>query len=265
MSLPLIQVDAFTSAPFKGNPAGVCFLSDPRPDVWMAAVAAEMNLSETAFLLPEGDGYRLRWFTPVTEVSLCGHATLGSAHALWETGRLSPQQEACFYTLSGLLTARCCEGWIELNFPARPVESVAAPEGLLEALGIDALPVFTGLSKTSFLVEVESESLVREIVPDFVRLKEVPVRAVIVTCRAPEGEFDFISRFFAPRMGINEDPVTGSAHCALTPYWASKLGRTEMTAYQASRRGGVVRVRNEGDRVMIGGQAVTVIRGELVE
>jgi PhzF family phenazine biosynthesis protein len=263
MSCPLFQVDAFTSIPFKGNPAGVCFLSEPQPEEWLVAVAAEMNLSETAFLLPEGDGYRLRWFTPVVEVSLCGHATLGSAHALWETGRLAPDQEARFFTKSGLLTARRCGGWIEMDFPARPLEPAAEPEGLSSALGIH--PVFISQSKSSMLVEVESEQVVREAAPDFAALKEIPVRGVVLTSRASESEFDFISRFFAPRMGINEDPVTGSAHCVLAPYWSAKLGKHELTGYQASARGGIVRVRSQGDRVILGGQAVMVFKGELLK
>jgi PhzF family phenazine biosynthesis protein len=257
----LYQIDAFTDAPFKGNPAAVCLLDEPKPDGWMLAVAQEMNLSETAFLLPEGDGWRLRWFTPVEEVSLCGHATLASAHMLYETGRLAGGAQACFDTLSGLLTAERRAGWIELNFPARTLEPAEPPAGLIEALGAE--PVFTARYRNSMLVEVGSETELRGLQPDFLALKAVPLRTVAVTSRPETPGFDFISRYFAPRMGINEDPVTGSAHCALTPYWSQKLGKTELLAYQASARGGVLRVRLAGDRVVIAGQAVTVFNGEL--
>jgi len=257
--LTMLQIDAFTGTPFAGNPAGVCFLDHERPDSWMQSVAMEMNLSETAFLLPEGDGYRLRWFTPAAEVRLCGHATLASSHALYETGRLQPDATARFYTLSGLLTARRRDGWVELNFPTRRPAPVEVP-GLAEALG--AKPLSTWNDVDDYLVEVATEAEVRSMTPDFVALKELPVRGVIVTTRSQTPGFDFISRFFAPRVGINEDPVTGSAHCCLTPYWADKLGKTELRAYQASARGGVLNVRLEGERVALAGQAVTVFSAQ---
>ena len=258
----LYQIDAFTCVPFRGNPAAVCLLSDPQSDTWMQAVAQEMNLSETAFLLPEGDGWRLRWFTPVAEVSLCGHATLASAHALFETGRLAAGAQAHFFTLSGLLTAERNGEWIELNFPARFLEPAEPPAGLAQALGL--IPTFVGRWHNNFLIEVAGEAELRGLQPDFGALKALPQRAVVVTCRSESAEFDFVSRFFAPRMGINEDPATGSAHCALAPYWSGKLGKTILRAYQASARGGVLQLRLEGERVIIAGQAVTVLKGELI-
>ncbi|HYI08582.1 MAG TPA: PhzF family phenazine biosynthesis protein, partial [Thermoanaerobaculia bacterium] len=226
-------------------------------------VAAEMNLSETAFLLPRDDGYSLRWFTPAVEVALCGHATLASAHALWEEGLLGPDDTARFHTQSGLLTATRNGDWIELDFPATREERAEAPEGLLESLGVTD-PVYVGKNKFDYLVELASEELVRELDPDHGRLRRIPVRGVIVTSRSAGQDIDFVSRFFAPGSGVDEDPVTGSAHCCLTPYWSAKLGKDEMVAYQASKRGGTVRVRLAGDRVKLGGRAVTILRGELV-
>ena len=253
----LYQIDAFTAQAFRGNPAAVCLLDAERDEAWMQNVAAEMNLSETAFLLPNGDGFSLRWFTPAVEVALCGHATLASAHALYEERGL---QSARFQTKSGLLTAERRGDWIELDFPATPPVASHAPEGLLESLGTsDAL--YVGRARFDYVIEVPAEEDVRAITPDFARLRGVKARGVIVTSRGRE--HDFVSRFFGPAVGVDEDPVTGSAHCALTPYWSSKLGKEEMTAYQASRRGGIVRVRLAGDRVKLGGQAVTVFRGEL--
>ncbi len=258
----LLQIDAFTTVPFRGNPAAVCFLDGPRPDAWMQAVAAEMNLSETAFLLPEGDGWRLRWMTPVAEVSLCGHATLASAHALWELGRLAPDAAACFETLSGKLTAGRKEGWIEMDFPARDPQPEEPPAGLSEALG--ATPVAVQRWHNSFLIEVAGEAELRGQAPDFAALKALPLRSVAVTCRSETPGYDFISRYFAPRMAVNEDPVTGSAHCALATYWGRKLDKTELNAYQASPRGGEVRLSRRGERVLLAGQAVTVVKGELL-
>ena len=262
MSIPLYQVDAFTSQPFCGNPAGVCMLSQAQPDDWMQAVAQEMNLSETAFLLPENDGYRLRWFTPAAEVDLCGHATLASAHILWETGRLERSQPACFYTRSGFLGASWQGDRIELDFPAKQEEACAPLPELAEILGVK--PVYTGKNLFDYLVEVENAEIVRRVRPDFARLKEIDVRGVILTSRSDTPEYDFISRFFAPRVGVNEDPVTGSSHCCLGPYWGQKLGKREMKAYQASVRGGVLNIRLEGDRVYLGGQAVTIFKAELL-
>ncbi len=263
--VPLVQVDAFSDVPFAGNPAAVCVLDEERPREWMQHVAAEMNLAETAFLLPQnhhpqnGD-YALRWFTPTIEVDLCGHATLASAHVLWETGRLDSQTQARFHTRGGLLTARRSGEWIELNFPAKPEQKTDPPAQLLDALGAEA--VYVGRNQFDYLVEVASEEILRAIEPDHGLLRTLPVRGVMVTSRS--AEYDFVSRFFAPGSGIDEDPVTGSAHCALAPYWAEKLGKTELRAFQASRRGGVLQLRVDGDRVLLGGQAVTVLVGELL-
>lgn len=260
MNLPLFQVDAFTDQPFHGNPAAVCLLPKPREAAWMQALAAEMNLSETAFVSPASDGFALRWFTPTVEVALCGHATLAAAHVLWETGRLAASEVARFQTQSGTLTAERHGPDIQLNFPATRVEPAEAPPGLPEALG--AVPRFVGRSRFDYLLELADAAAVRSLHPDHARLARLPVRGVIVTARSDQPEFDFVSRFFAPGSGVAEDPVTGSAHCALGPYWESKLGRCEFTAYQASARGGVVKVQMTDDRVLLAGRAVTVLRGE---
>lgn len=263
MPQPIVQVDAFADRAFTGNPAAVCILTAPREEGWMRDVAAEMNLSETAFLHPEEGGWRLRWFTPEVEVDLCGHATLAAAHVLWEDAHLPSGEVARFHTRSGLLTASRAGEWIELDFPAKPILDAPAPEGLAAALGVE--PVYAGRSHFDVLVEVASEAEVRALNPDLARLAAVEARGVIVTARAEGGAgHDFVSRFFAPRVGVPEDPVTGSAHCVLAPYWAAKLGRDELAGFQASRRGGTVRVRAAGDRVYLGGRAVTVLRGDLV-
>lgn len=262
MELPLFHVDAFTDLPFRGNPAAVCILESAAAPEWMQAVAAEMNLSETAFLHPEDDGFHLRWFTPTIEVALCGHATLASAHVLWEAGYLWATEPARFHTLSGLLLARPVAGLIELDFPAVTAEAVSPPAGLLEALSVT--PRFVGRNKFDYLIEVDSPDAVRNLKPDHALLRQLDVRGVMVTARGDAEDVDFVSRFFAPGSGIDEDPVTGSAHCCLTPYWAAKLGKSAMTAYQASARGGTVHVRLEGDRVLLGGQAVTISRGHLL-
>ena len=263
MPQSVIQVDAFAERPFAGNPAAVCVMEGPRDERWMQEVAMEMNLSETAFLHPEGDGWRLRWFTPAVEVALCGHATLASAHVLWSTGALPADAEARFHTQSGLLTCRRDGDLIWMDFPAKPEEATEPPAGLAAALG--AAPVYVGRSQFDVLVEVASEDVVTSLAPDIGKLRAVQARGVIVTARASRQGADFVSRFFAPNAGVDEDPVTGSAHCVLAPYWAAKLGRAELSGYQASRRGGTVRVRVAGDRVHLGGRAVTVMRGELVE
>jgi len=262
MRLPLVQVDAFTDRPFAGNPAAVCVLTEARDTHWMQDVAREMNVSETAFLVPEGGDFDLRWFTPTVEVDLCGHATLASAHALWEGGLLAPDAEARFHTRSGLLTARRADGWIEMDFPREPAERVEAPAGLVQALG--AQPTWIGKNRMYYLLELADEAAVRSLAPDYTKLADATKNGVIVTARAAAGGFDFVSRFFAPALGVAEDPVTGSAHCALAPYWAERLGKRQMTGFQASARSGVVRVHLTGERVLLGGQAVTVLRGELV-
>jgi len=263
MSQRIVQVDAFTDRPFAGNPAAVCILESPREDAWMQAVAMEMNLAETAFLVPEGEGYRLRWFTPAVEVDLCGHATLASAHVLWEDGHLSTDAPAIFQSRSGRLSATWRDGWITLDFPVKLAERSVDPTPVAKALGVPVSVAWA--NRFDILAEVESEAVLRSIRPDFNLVNAIPVRGLIVTTRSDQPGIDFASRFFAPQVGVNEDPVTGSAHCFLGPYWSEKLGKTEMVGYQASRRGGLVRVRLEGDRAMLGGQAVTVFRGELIE
>ena len=263
MGLAIVQIDAFTNAPFAGNPAAVCVLPAERDAQWMQHVASEMNLSETAFLVQQDDGFRLRWFTPAVEVDLCGHATLASAHVLWESGYLKSDEQARFHTRSGLLTAQRQGEWIELNFPATHEQVAPEPDNLLAALGIPTA-TYIGKNKFDYLIEVASEEIVRALTPNFTLLASVPARGVIVTSRASTTGYDFVSRFFGPQVGVNEDPVTGSAHCSLAPYWQKKLGKDAMVGYQASARGGIVRVRVEGERVVLGGQAVTVLRGELV-
>jgi PhzF family phenazine biosynthesis protein len=258
---PLLWIDAFASGPFAGNPAAVCLLEHPAPESWMQALTAELGLSETAFLVPEGEAFGLRWFTPTAEVDLCGHATLASAHALWEEGQLAQGAEARFRTRSGVLTARQEDGLVWLDFPATPPEPIDPPEGLLAALGlIEAL--YIGRSRFDVLVEVDYPEVVRGLAPDVAALREVEARGVIVTA-AGEGEADFVSRFFAPRVGVDEDPVTGSAHCALAPYWRNRLRRDALCGHQVSARGGIVEVRVRGDRVDLGGRAVTIFRGTL--
>ncbi len=263
MKQRIFVVDAFTDRAFGGNPAAVCILDEPRDDGWRRDVAREMNLSETAFLEKRADGsYTLRWFTPAVEVDLCGHATLASAHILWETGEMAAGETARFHTRSGVLSAVKRGDWIEMDFPAEPEKPAEAPPELLEALGVT--PVYTGRNRFDYLVEVGDELIVRELVPDMTRLKKVDMRGVIVTSRSRSAGFDFVSRFFAPAVGVDEDPVTGSAHCCLGPYWGAKLGKTSLSALQVSARGGILRVGLKGDRVLIGGQAVTVLRAELL-
>ena len=262
MALPLYLVDAFTAHPFAGNPAAVCLLSEPLADGVMQDVAMEMHQAETAFLLPEGDGWRLRWFTPEVEENLCGHATLASAHVLFETGLLAPSETARFHTKSGLLTAVRDGATIVLDFPATPAEAFAPLETARKALSIS--PLFSGKTRFDLFFEVATEADVRGLKPDFASLEQVPYRGVIVTARADAGTpNDFVSRFFAPGCGVPEDPVTGSAHCALGPYWQEKLGKADLVGYQASARGGTVRVSCRGERVRLAGSAVTVVRGEL--
>lgn len=262
MTIPLFQVDAFTDRPFHGNPAAVCLLDVPRHDAWMQSVAGEMNLAETAFLSPRDDGYDLRWFTPTVEVDLCGHATLASAYVLWETARLAAGTTARFHTRSGWLSAVQRDGLIELDFPALPTTAEPASAlGLAEALGV---PVeWSGRSKGNLLARLRDADTLRRVEPDQNRVGRLPCQGVIITAAGDDGH-DFVSRYFTPQQGIDEDPVTGSAHCSLAPYWAGVLGRDTLQGYQASRRGGTVRVRLDGDRVRLSGHAVTVLRGELL-
>jgi PhzF family phenazine biosynthesis protein len=256
------QVDAFTDRPFRGNPAAVCVLDGPASERWMQSVALEMNLSETAYLREAGDAWSLRWFTPTVEVELCGHATLAAAHVLWETERLATSAPARFDTKSGCLGAVRRGDLIELDFPARRAEPTDPPPGLLDALGVRAVAV--GRSRYDWLVEVASEKEVRDCAPDFGWLRKLKTRGVMLTSRSSDPAYDCVSRFFAPGSGIDEDPVTGSAHCTLGPWWGAALGKRQLNAYQASARGGTLHLTLDGERVRLAGHAVTVLRGELL-
>jgi PhzF family phenazine biosynthesis protein len=262
MRAPITTVDAFADRPFTGNPAGVCILAEPAPESWMQHVAAEMNLSETAFVVPQKDGYQLRWFAPAVEIDLCGHATLASAHVLWETGQLPRDAMARFHTIkSGILTAVRAGDLIELDFPSQPPTKADPPAELLPALGVSA--EFVGRSKFDYFVVLGSAQAVRDVKPDFAKLATLPVRGIIVTAKSDDAKFDFVSRFFCPAVGVNEDPATGSAHCCLAPYWAAQLGKTEMIGHQLSKRTAIIRVRSLGERVKLGGKAITIVRGEI--
>ncbi len=273
MGLTIIQVDAFTDKPFGGNPAAICVTDAPLEEGLMKAIALEMNLSETAFLHPIEGGYSLRWFTPAIEVDLCGHATLASAHVLWSEGHLSADQVASFHTKSGWLSARQTGGWIEMDFPARSVRPTHVMPQLIKSLCCHGNIRAVSKGKTNYLVELQSEAALRSLEPDFTEMKKLPVQGIIVTAPAESDDCDFVSRYFAPRAGVDEDPVTGSAHASLAPYWQERLGKSEMLAKQISARGGVLQVKcssAEGSgaaaaaaRVFISGQAVTTLRGEL--
>lgn len=280
MELTVIQVDAFTDRPFAGNPAAVCVTDTPLEASLMQAIAAEMNLSETAFLHPlSGEkggekGYSLRWFTPAVEVDLCGHGTLASAHVLWSEGYLPAEQMAHFSTKSGWLSAKQQQSWIEMDFPARPVRPTHVMPQLIASLCCGGNIRSVAKSKTNYLVELHSEQALRALQPNFDEIKKLPVQGVIATAIADHDDYDFVSRYFAPAAGINEDPVTGSAHASLAPYWQARLGKGEMLAQQISARSGVVRVRcaksesnkaesAEDNRIAISGQAVTVLKGVL--
>jgi len=256
------QVDAFTDRPFTGNPAAVCLLPFARDPLWMQQVAREMNLAETAFLVRRSDGFDLRWFTPAAEVDLCGHATLASAHALYEEGHLAASETATFHTRSGALTAARRGPLIWLDFPATPVSPLGAVPELERALGSRSKSI--GRTLFDYLVELDSDAAVRSLTPDMSLVARLPVRGVMVTAVTDDGKHDFVSRFFAPQLGIPEDPVTGSAHCGLGPFWGARLGKNELAGYQASARGGTVLVKLDGDRVLLGGRAVTVLRGQIL-
>ena len=261
MPVPLLQVDAFADRAFAGNPAAVCLLDGPAGAAWMQSVASEMNLSETAFLHPQGTGYALRWFTPVIEVELCGHATLASAHALWETGRAAAGAAIAFATHSGTLTAARDGDWIRMDFPATAPEAADAPPALADALGVDVR--WSGRTRFDWFAELASPADVAAVRPDMAGLAALDGRGVIVSAAGGGDGADVTSRYFAPALGIPEDPVTGSAHCALAPFWSERLGRGELVCRQASARGGVVRTELRGDRVLLGGRAVTVLEGRL--
>ena len=265
MSIPIYQVDSFSGHCFQGNPAAVCVLDQPTHDAaWMQALAGEMNLSETAFIEPFQDDagcFPLRWFTPLAEVDLCGHATLAAAHIMWTTERVAVTTPIRFITRSGVLEVHREAEQMTMDFPAKPARPAQAPAGLLESLGLSDVDVYS--NHMDYLVEVDQPQTLRELEPDFARLRQVEARGVIVTCASDLGEFDFLSRFFAPRVGVDEDPVTGSAHCCLGPFWSEKLHRKELIGYQASTRGGSVGVICQGDRVRLIGEAVTVFAGTL--
>lgn len=261
MGLPLIWVDAFTDTPFAGNPAAICLLEAPADEAWMQRLAFELGLAETAYLVPEGDHtYGLRWFTPTVEIPLCGHATLASAHVLFESGRAN--RAVTFHTASGPLVCTRRDGLIEMDFPAVPPTPVAPPEGLLESLGITE-PVAVLDNNKWFIVEVATPAEVETLTPDLRRLATIGSGGASVTARSDRAGIDIVSRVFGPGVGVDEDSVTGSVHCALTPYWAEQLGQTELVAYQASARGGTLHCRLAGDRVFLAGPAVTVLRAEL--
>jgi predicted PhzF superfamily epimerase YddE/YHI9 len=256
----LFVVDAFASAPFSGNPAAVCLTERPVDPTWMQALATEMNLSETAFPRRRDDAdWDLRWFSPTTEVDLCGHATLATAHVLWETDRVAPGPPLRFHTRSGPLTATRRAESIEIELPTDLVGPVDAPPDLLAAFDATPRAVFRG--RIGWFLELEDEAAVRALRPDFRRLESFG--SAVVTAASDDDGFDFVSRYFLPGYGIDEDPVTGSAHCALGPFWSRRLGRDELVGHQVSARGGIVRVRVLGDRTALGGQAVTVLAGSL--
>ncbi len=264
MAVPITWVDAFTDEPFAGNPAAICVLPAAAPEPWMQSIARELGLSETAFVHREDEAWRLRWFTPVAEVDLCGHATLAAAHVLWSYGHAPHTESLEFHTKSGPLHARENAGWIELDFPTEPAVPADPPGELAPALGLGRA-IWFGRNRLDWIVVLDRESDVRELAPDFARLKSIPARGVMVTAAAdPDTGYDFVSRYFAPAFGIDEDPVTGSAHCCLGPYWAERWGKDALVARQVSPRGGTVRVQMRGPRIALGGKAVTVLHGQLV-
>ncbi len=270
MSAPLYLVDAFADTPFAGNSAAVCLLPDAGDatsdaawdTAWMQAVAGELHQPATAFVRRAGASFELRWFTSTAELALCGHGTLATAHVLWEAGLLDEHEAARFETMTGALAASRDGAWITLDFPAQPARPVEAPLDLLAAFAVT--PRTVARSDLDYLLELDSEAAVRAVQPDIARLRQVETRGVIVTAPSSQDGVDIVSRFFAPRFGLDEDSVTGSAHCTLGPYWAERLGRTTLRAFQASARGGSVRVEVAGPRVHLSGQAITVLRGDLL-
>ncbi len=261
MGTRIFHVDSFADRPFTGNPAAVCLFPGTTDDAWMHDVAQEMNLAATAFVEQDAEGFALRWFSSKVELSLCGHGTLAAAHILWEGGHAAGDQPIRFQTLAGTVLARRDRDWIHLDFPAEPADETVPPPALVRALSVE--PVYVGANRLDHLVVVDAEKTVRALRPDLALLATVPTRGVIVTALSTSSEYSFVSRYFAPAAGIDEDQVTGSAHCCLGPFWGKRLALTEMLAYQASPRGGVVRVRLAGERVHLGGRAVTILRGEL--
>jgi len=271
MSIEIFQIDAFAEKPFEGNPAAVCLVDDARPEHWMQSVAAEMNLAETAFVQKADQGFSLRWFTPAVEVDLCGHATLAAAWTLWLTGRVAKNESICFHTRSGDLTASQRDGEVCLDFPIREAVECQPPEGLVESLQIphDSELEFLGRNVDDFLLVLRGSDdglqRIRSLRPNMHELRQVEgSRGIIVTSATENEEYDFVSRFFAPAVGIDEDPVTGSAHCCLASYWGSKWNKQNLVGFQASARGGFVKMQIEGNRVLLRGKAVLVTRGELL-
>ncbi len=261
MTMSIFQVDAFTSEAFCGNPAGVVILTKKMPDQWIQGVALEMNLSETAFILKEKDSFSLRWFTPKVEVDLCGHATLASAHVLFEKSYLEHNETVNFDTLSGRLCASVSDGWITLDFPCLSLEQIPVSEKISQALGFSPNSVYK--TDVNILIEMSDPQSVKGFTPNFSKLAELPYQGLIITARGDDGRYDFVSRYFAPRAGIDEDPVTGSAHCSLAPYWVPRLNKNKFDAYQVSKRGGNIKVELVNDRVLLTGQAVTIFSGSL--
>lgn len=260
--LKIYHVNAFSNQAFNGNPAAVCVLEKEMPNEWLSKVAAQMNLSETAFVLAQDTGFSLRWFTPVKEVDMCGHATLASAHVLWEQGIVDKQQAISFNTLSGELTAKLDNHYIELCFPRIDPITIEPPVTLISALGIN--PTYCAMFGEKHLFEIEDQEQLEQLAPDFSALKSIAGRGVSITCKSRDSQYDFISRYFAPWVGIDEDPANGSSHCALTPYWANYFNKRELSAYQASRRGGELRLVLEDEKVKMSGKAITVLKGELL-
>ncbi|MHB8109284.1 MAG: PhzF family phenazine biosynthesis protein [Syntrophorhabdaceae bacterium] len=257
--MKIFHIDAFTNRPFHGNPAAVCILPHPKIDSWIESIAAELNLPVTAFIIRQADGYMLRWFTPVAEVDMCGHGTLAAAHIIWQESLARPDSGINFYTRSGTLRAWKEDDWIGLDFPSMPAQPIPEPEGLRNVLGVPF--IYVGKNGYDIIVEVDSEQTVRSLDPDKDALRQLPMRGLILTGRSDNPEYDFVSRFFAPSLGISEDAVTGSAHCCLAPYWAKRLSRMQLKGYQASRRGGVIKMNIRDDRIHLFGQAITVISG----
>ncbi len=262
MEQPIYLVDAFAERPFSGNPAAICILDAPMPESLMQTIAMEMNQAETAFVAKRADGsFDLRWFTPTVEVDLCGHATLASAFVLWHTGMLTADATAHFHTRSGLLTATKNQDGITLDFPAEVVSAIVMPQ---IAAAIDVPVKFVGKNRIAYFAEIESETAVRNFTPDLRRIADLGMRGLIITAQADTtAEYDFVSRFFAPAAGIDEDPATGSAHCGLAPYWRDKLGREALVGYQASPRGAIIRTLCRDSRVLLTGNVVLTLTGTL--
>ena len=262
MSAEIHVIDAFTHKAFRGNPAAVCIVENDPDPAWMQQVATEMRHSETAFVRRTKDGWDLRWFTPESEVDLCGHATLAAASVLWNTGREQAGSTIAFHTRSGRLTARQEKNAIALDFPKVPVEPADPPEGISAILG--APVIFSGRTRFDVFIELPTAADVCDLDPDVTALAAIPARGIIVTAAADMPEYDFVCRFFAPAVGVPEDPVTGSAFCSLGPFWGERLHKTTVAGFQCSSRGGSVRTIMQGDRVILIGDATPVLSGRLI-